>query len=302
MLAVETHGLTKIYGGKMVVDHLNLEVPEGSVFGFLGPNGAGKTTTIRMLMGLAHPSFGAVRVLGGPAAEGRRFHRVGFLPDVPNFYGWMNAREFLAFAGGLFKIPRRELRPRIDELLKLTGLDGIRTRIGRFSRGMKQRLGLAQAMINRPALLIMDEPTSALDPVGRKEVLEVIRRLGTGATVLFSTHILADVERVCDHMAILNKGTLLKQGPISRIRSEYARKELVLTVAAQHETVIRQINASPWVKKTTVDGGRIRIIPYNLETARNAIPGLLAQAGAGLIEFKTEEPTLEDIFVKLVNR
>ena len=191
-------------------------MPAGSVFGFLGPNGAGKTTTLRILGGLARPTAGSAAVLGHDVASAGNAVRtqIGFLPDVPGFYKWMTAAEFLRFAGGLFSIDDATLRARVAALLDLAGLASVDARIGTFSRGMKQRLGVAQALINAPRLLLLDEPTSALDPIGRKEVLDMIAALAGRTTVFFSTHILADVERVCDTVAVLDRGRVVAQDSI----------------------------------------------------------------------------------------
>ncbi|MGB4592717.1 MAG: ABC transporter ATP-binding protein, partial [Coriobacteriia bacterium] len=177
--AIELVGLTKTDGEAYALENVDLSVPEGSVFGFLGPNGAGKTTTLRILTGLARATSGSARVFGVDvvdADDGVRA-RIGFLPDVPGFYEWMTAREFLRFAGSLFGLTGSVLDERVDVLLDLAGLKDVTTKIGGYSRGMKQRLGVAQALVNAPSLLMLDEPTSALDPIGRKEVLDMIASL-----------------------------------------------------------------------------------------------------------------------------
>ena len=214
--AISVRGLTKTYGSFHALDSVDLDVPEGSVYGFLGPNGAGKTTTLRILTGLAKPTSGSATIFGAPAGSAAARAAVGFLPDVPGFYEWMTAEEFLRFAGGLFGLARGVLDERVRVLLGLAGLGDVDTKIGGFSRGMKQRLGVAQALVNAPRLLMLDEPTSALDPLGRKEVLDMVAALGGRTTVFFSTHILADVERVCDQVAILDRGKVVAQAPIDR--------------------------------------------------------------------------------------
>ena len=230
--ALEIRGLSKSYGSKLALDHVDLSVEEGSIFGFLGPNGAGKTTTLRILAGLAKPTEGSVTLLGHDLARAGSELRaeIGFLPDVPGFYDWMNAREFLIFAGKLFGVKAEALGERIAVLLELAGLGGVSARIGNYSRGMKQRLGGAQALINAPRLLLLDEPTSALDPMGRKEVLDMLASLRGRTTVFFSTHILADIERICDTVAILDQGHVAAQAPIEELKSRYGASKTIVEV------------------------------------------------------------------------
>ncbi len=230
--AVRASGLTKSYGSKVVLDSLDLEVDEGSIFGFLGPNGAGKTTTLRLTTGLATPTKGSIEVLGHDAQTAGNATRsaIGFLPDVPAFYEWMSAPEFLFFVGGLFGMARTTLHGRADMLLDLAGLTDVTTKIGGYSRGMKQRLGIAQALINAPRLLLLDEPTSALDPMGRKDVLDMVASLRGRTTVFFSTHILSDVERVCDTVAILDRGRLVAHAPIDELKARYGKEKVVVEV------------------------------------------------------------------------
>lgn len=312
MFAVETSGLTKRYGNLAAVDDLALTVPEGSAFGFLGPNGAGKTTTVRMLMGLAKPTSGTARVLGNDVASSNVAQRnVGFLPDVPAFYGWMRAAEYLVFCGRLHAIDADQLGKRVDELLEFVGLAGVKTRIGGFSRGMKQRLGLAQALINQPKLVILDEPTSALDPIGRREVLEAIRSLRdtSKATVLFSTHILADVERVCDRVAILDRGRLVTEEPIRELKARYARPLFVVTVSmngaqpgAAGSKLAAALGGHGWVEDIEQDGDLLRVTALDTGAGRTGIPQAVVDAGLGLVRLEESEPTLEDIFVRLVGK
>ena len=199
--AIEITRLVKTFGDAVALDGIDLAVPQGSVFGFLGPNGAGKTTALRILTGLARPTAGEARILGvNVSAAGNIVRsRIGYLPDVPGFYPWMTAMEFVEFAGRLFGIQPTTLRERAESLLQMAGLSEVKSKVGGFSRGMKQRLGIAQALINAPSVLLLDEPTSALDPIGRREVLEMIASLRGRTTVFFSTHILADVERSVRH-------------------------------------------------------------------------------------------------------
>src|SRR5258706_6617719 len=220
MSAIRIEALQKTYGAVKALDGLDLAVEAGSVFGFLGPNGAGKTTTLRILTGLAQASAGrawvadveiTARHAGSATPYAKNF---GYLPEEPAFYNWMTPRECLDYVGQLFGLSAGQRRARTVELLELAGLTEVaKRRIGGFSRGMRQRLGLAQALVNQPAVLFLDEPASALDPAGRKEVLDLIERLRGRCTVFMSTHILADVERVCDGVGIFARGRLITEGP-----------------------------------------------------------------------------------------
>src|SRR3954464_2063507 len=230
--AIELHALTKSFGPTVALDHIDLVVQPGVVFGFLGRNGAGKTTALRILSGLAQPTAGTARVLGHDVTAATDVVRaqIGFLPDVPGFYPWMTAREYLEFAGQLFELDRATIDARATTLLEMAGLASVTTRVGGFSRGMKQRLGIAQALINAPSLLMLDEPTSALDPIGRREVLEMIASLRGRTTVFFSTHILADVERVCDAVAILESGRVVANASVTELRARSASNRLTVEV------------------------------------------------------------------------
>jgi ABC-2 type transport system ATP-binding protein len=301
--ALEVRGLTKVYGATRALDGVDLRVEEGSIFGFLGPNGAGKTTTLRIVTGLARPTKGAVSVLGRDVAAADNAVRaeIGFLPDVPGFYEWMTADEFLHFAGGLFGIEHDVLESRVAVLLDLAGLTGVTTRIGGYSRGMKQRLGVAQALINAPRLLMLDEPTSALDPMGRKEVLDMLQSLRGRTTVFFSTHILADVERVCDTVAILDHGRVVVQAPIDELRARYGAEKVVIEVDEGTDELASAIGAEPWATKVERgDNGTIQVTVQDADAAKRAIPAMVAQRGLALSRMEAGEMGLEEVFVQLV--
>ncbi|MBN2247337.1 MAG: ABC transporter ATP-binding protein [Coriobacteriia bacterium] len=301
--AIEISGLTKVYGAHRALDGVDLEVPEGSVFGFLGPNGAGKTTTLRILSGLASPTAGSGRVFGHDVVASTSAVRaeIGFLPDVPGYYEWMTADEFLRFAGGLFGLSGEALRGRVDALLDLAGLTGVQTRIGGYSRGMKQRLGVAQALINAPRLLMLDEPTSALDPIGRKEVLDMIASLRGRTTVFFSTHILADVERVCDRVAILDRGRVVAAAEMTELKSRYGGQRFVLETTGDAPVLIDRLEAEAWVTGITqLADGRLSVTVSDVEAAQRALPAAIAVLGLGLKRFEPGEISLEEVFVDLV--
>lgn len=301
--ALRTVGLTKSYGSKLVLDSLDLRVEEGSVFGFLGANGAGKTTTLRLATGLARPTKGSVEVLGHDVGTANNAVRagIGFLPDVPAFYGWMTAPEFLRFAGGLFGMSGSALRDRADMLLELAGLTGVTTKLDGYSRGMKQRLGIAQALINAPRLLLLDEPTSALDPMGRKDVLDMIASLRGRTTVFFSTHILGDVERVCDTVAILDHGRRVAQAPIHELKARYGKEKVVVEVSENADSLAKEMGERRWATAVTRgDHGQIEITVTDLGAAQHDIPAMVVARGSGLVRLEAGEISLEEVFVELV--
>lgn len=300
--AVELVSLTKVYGGVTALDAVDLSVPEGSVFGFLGPNGAGKTTTLRILTGLTWPTSGSAYVFGADATSATSTvrARIGFLPDVPGFYDWMTAEEFLRFAGSLFGIDRRTLDERTGALVDMAGLSGVTTRLGGYSRGMKQRLGIAQALVNAPALLLLDEPTSALDPLGRKDVLDMIASLSGRTTVFFSTHILSDVERVCDTVAVLDRGHVVAQAPVGELKARYGAQKIVVEVTQASEQVERLLRRTPSVSAVTRENHTLTLTVNDVDEARIAVPAAIASVGAGIVRMESGEVSLEDIFVELV--
>ncbi|NLG11168.1 MAG: ABC transporter ATP-binding protein [Coriobacteriaceae bacterium] len=226
--------LHKRFGAQQVIDGLSFSVPQGSVFGFIGQNGSGKTTTMKMVLGLLRPDFGEAIVCGQRVTFGqtKTNRHIGYLPDVPEFYNYMRPREYLRLCGEITGMQKADIAKRSDELLALVGLAGAKKRIGGFSRGMKQRLGIAQALLNKPDLLICDEPTSALDPVGRKQILDILRQLKGITTVVFSTHILSDVERICDRVAVLNQGRIALSGTLDELKARHSADSLVIEFAS----------------------------------------------------------------------
>ena len=234
--AIELDGLTRDFGGTRAVDGVTLSVPTGAVYGLLGPNGAGKTTTLKMLAGLLSPTSGTARVAGETVRPGESSldlrRQVGFLAEEPAFYGWMTAREFLVFVGEIFGQDKRRAVERAAELLEAVGLgDRGDSRIKGFSRGMRQRLGIAQALMGEPRVLLLDEPASALDPIGRKEILELIGSLQARATIVMSSHILDDVQRVSTWVGVMNKGRLIAEAPLESLLQSHAQPVFRLEVA-----------------------------------------------------------------------
>ena len=302
--AIELRGLTKRFGDALALDGVDLVVRPGVVFGFLGRNGAGKTTALRILSGLARPTAGTAHVLGHDverATDAVRA-RIGFLPDVPGFYPWMTAREYLEFAGRLFGLDPATLDARAAALLEMAGLASVATRVGGFSRGMKQRLGIAQALINAPSLLMLDEPTSALDPIGRREVLEMVASLRGRTTVFFSTHILADVERVCDAVAILERGRVVASAGVAELTARATANRVIVEVEdnGAAAAVAGALAGRTWLKSIETDGRTLHLAVSDLPTAQREIPAVIATAGVALRRFEIGETSLEDVFVELV--
>jgi ABC-2 type transport system ATP-binding protein len=305
--AISCRGLTKRYGDVLALDHLTLEVPAGSIFGFLGPNGAGKTTTLRLLTGLAAPTEGGASVAGmDVAAGGAALHRrIGFLDQSPQYYGWMRGRELLELVGELFGLRGAALRSRVDEVLALSGLtDAAKRRVGGYSGGMRQRLGLAQALINKPEVLFLDEPISSLDPAGRHDILGVIAGLRGQATVFMSSHILSDIERVCDTVAIINHGRLIVSSSVVELRERYAQPIFTFEAEpgqeAQVERVVAAARAAAWAGEVVREAGSVRVVARDPERAGQELLRLLVAEGAELQRFERGAPSLEDIFLRLV--
>ncbi len=305
--AISTRGLTKRYGPILALDNLNLDVPTGSIFGFLGPNGAGKTTTLRMLTGLAHATSGGGSVAGVEigGTGGQLARHIGYLDQDPRFYGWMKGRELLEMVGRLYGLEHLELRQRVWEVLEIVGLtDAHDRRIAGYSGGMRQRLGIGQALLNRPQVLFLDEPVSSLDPEGRRDILQIIERLRGTATVFMSTHILSDVERVCDRVAILNYGKLVIEAPIDELLDRYAQPIYEIEPEPNQpgsvDRLAEILRGKPWARDVRPDTDRLRVFIGDPRVATAELLPLLARTGVSLARFERTRPSLEDVFLLLV--
>jgi ABC-2 type transport system ATP-binding protein len=302
---VRTEGLTKVFVSDWkreratAVDRLDLEVAEGEIYGFLGPNGAGKTTTLKLLLGLLRPTAGRATIFGADATGLAHRALLGYLPESPYFYDYLTGREFLDFCGRLCAVPASQRRERIARLLALVNLErAADLRLGRYSKGMLQRIGLAQALVNDPRLLILDEPQSGLDPAGRKQVRDLILRLkAEGKTILFSSHILADAEMICDRVGILNRGRLVAAGRLDELLHARVRAVEFLAdgLAASARDALRG-RATLFLEA----GERVQ---FTLPGGEEQVPGVLAEiAGGGgrVVAVSPLRETLEEFFLREV--
>ncbi|MBD2870906.1 ABC transporter ATP-binding protein [Paenibacillus arenilitoris] len=310
---LQVKGLAKSFGAVHAVKGLDFAIEEGRCVALLGPNGAGKTTTIRMITGLLKPTEGQLRFSGtGSSGDERRL--IGYLPQSPAFYNWMTGFEYAVYAGRLCGLPAKAARERAKELMALVGLSGAaERRIGGYSGGMKQRLGLAQALMHRPKLLVMDEPVSALDPLGRREVLELLRELKRETTMLFSTHVLHDAEELCDDVIIIRDGQIALQGRVAAIRAEHRSPVIELRLerdAASErwlqscETHFGDAAGEPagagLIQAIHVQDGSVRFTVREVDAARQLLLERLAKDRIKLTRLEVGHSSLEDLFMKVV--
>jgi len=309
-LVISTQNLGKSFGEVHALKNLNLQVPDKSIFAFLGPNGAGKTTTIKLLLGLLKPNSGGGTIFGADIVQDSVDIRanIGYLPQDARFYEHMTARQTLDYTAKFFyKGPQSEIDKRIDEMIELVGLGGKADRpIQGFSGGERQRLGIAQAEVNYPDLLILDEPAAALDPQGRRDVLEVMSRIRKYATIFYCTHILDDVQRVSDQVAIVNQGELITQAPIEELLASTGDVAYSVTLRGDAESVYSQINSLTWVSgiKTAQRGDQTiwEISVTDQNAAEDQLMSLLVSSGLKVSDFSRKEHNLEDIFLSIVER
>ncbi len=309
-LVINTQGLSKSYGKIHALKSLDLKVPQHSIFAFLGPNGAGKTTTIKLLLGLAKPSGGGGAIFGKDIVKDSvdiRKH-IGYLPQDARFYEHMTARQTLDYTARFFyKGPQAEIKKRVDKMIELVGLEDKADRpIKGFSGGERQRLGIAQAEVNYPDLLILDEPAASLDPQGRRDVLEVMSRIRKYATIFYCTHILDDAQRVSDQVAIVNQGELIKQTSIEELLS--GSGEIVYSVALRGEaaSAYAKVKALPWVAgiEASQEGEQTtwQVKVTDEAAAEDQLMSLLVSSGVKVVHFGRKEQNLEDVFINVVER
>lgn len=296
-MVIETENLTKYYGTKTGCRDITISVGEGEIFGFLGPNGAGKSTFIKMLVGLLFPTSGGAFVLGKPLGDVEVRKKIGYLPENFKYQDWMTGQDLLSFHASLYKLDKKNAAAKIEEVLDIVKLKGHETyRIGTYSKGMQQRIGLACALLPDPELLFLDEPTSALDPVGRKEVREIMTRLRSrGKTVLLNSHLLSEVEAVCDSAAIIKKGSVIKYGKMD----ELLESKLVLEIQAEdvNNDVLNKLR--DFDSGLTCSNNRI-YLEIKDRTAIHHIASIIVNGGGKLFELSPKKVSLENVFINLV--
>ena len=308
--AVSMDGLTKHYPGVQALTDLTLDVPAGTVFGFLGPNGAGKTTALKVLAGLARATAGSATINGVPvSAAGEHRRQLGYLAQDPRFYGWMTGRETLGYVASFRGIGADRER-QISDLLERVGIaEAADRRTSTYSGGMRQRLGIAQALVGRPAVILLDEPVSALDPIGRKDVLDLMRELKGETTVFYSTHILDDVQRVSDHVAILDHGRLVKAAPTHVLLGSFTKNMLRVVLGGTADTTETGLRELPGVASVTVVSREGANTTYDVITQAGAstdvqrsITRFAVDAGLTLISNSEETLDLETVFLRLIDQ
>jgi len=301
--AIHTEGLTRRYGEVDALVDLDLSVPYGSIFGYLGRNGAGKTTTIRLLTGLAQPTRGRAWVSGQETSiSSHQFKsQIGYLPQEPGLYAWMKGREFLLYMAQLLSLSRKESHDQVARVLALTRLEeAAERRIGGYSGGMKQRLAIAQALIGRPKILILDEPTSSLDPAGRQEVLDTLAAMRGEVTVFLYSHILGDIERVCDTIAVLHAGRLVLVSSRDQLLEEYPVNAASLDLdASPPQAFLDELETKKWVERITLSGKNLSILARDVPQGKAELLPLIVKHGVRVDKYEWLRPSLEEIFLEI---
>ncbi len=305
-LAIETHDVSKRYGERLAVDRLNLQVASKQVHGFLGPNGAGKSTTIKMMVGLLRPTSGTLSILGqnvsGDKPKVRR--NIGYMPELPRFPKHLSGEELLDVYGRMYGMGKMELKSRIPELIKMVGLEGRgKDRIGKYSKGMQQRIGIAQALISSPDLVILDEPSIGLDPVGMVEVRNMVKDIvKSGTTVFFSSHLLAEVQQVCDHVTVIHLGVMRYSGTLEDISSKVtARKRLIIELSKPVDGVLDALKTMN-LGSVESSGNTYTIHLDTQQDIRADVSRAVTGAGGVILRMQEEGGGLEDAFLSLVGK
>ena len=299
---LQIHHLSKRFGSTQAIDDLSFNVPEGCIFGFIGQNGAGKTTTMKLVLGLLKADQGSILVNSEKVSFGetKTNQMIGYLPDVPEFYNYLRPKEYLKLCGEITGLDKVTIEQRSNELLTLVGLQNVKKKIGAFSRGMKQRLGIAQALLNEPKLLICDEPTSALDPIGRKEILDILQRVKDRTTVIFSTHILSDVERICDRVAVINQGKLILNGTLAEIKAKHKSNTFSVEFSSSDDKTA--FMSSPDLKQLSMNQHEsnlgVTIHCDDIDKTEALCMEVMVRNNWMPTKFEVNEPTIESLFLE----
>ncbi|WP_176142410.1 ABC transporter ATP-binding protein [Halobacillus hunanensis] len=299
-MMIKVDQLTKMYGQNYAVREVSFQLPAGNCIALLGPNGAGKTTTLRMMAGLIRPTSGTISL--GPSITKDNRREIGYLPQHPQFYLWMTGMEFLIYVGQLAYLSKKEAKKEAELLMERVGLkDAAKRKIAAYSGGMKQRLGIAQAMIHRPKLLMLDEPVSALDPIGRRDVLNLMEELKQETTLLFSTHILSDAEEASDEILLMHKGSIIESGTLDQLRERHHVDKISIKASLNHEDLQHKLAQLQFVNRVVKDKQRLDLYVTDIKSARDQILKRSLEEGWQLEQFEVGRITLEDLFMKVVN-
>jgi len=298
-LKLEIKNVTKTFKGKIAVNNFSMELHSGECVGLIGPNGAGKSTLIKVISDIIDSNAGEILMNEKKISKMKR--EIGYLPQYPNFFHWMTAKETLTFMGKLSGLQQEELTNSIPEILTKVGLRGEEnSRVGTFSGGMKQRLGIAQALLHKPSLIVMDEPVSALDPIGRREVLNLIGKIKKDTTILLSTHILSDAEEICERFVIIKDGTKIEDTTITELLNRNSENKLNVEITAKDQKWIDVVKKLPYVKEVEVIGHKVKIKVENIEKNKNILLKNALEHEVDIVKFEINNDTLEEIFLKLV--
>ncbi|WHY98231.1 ABC transporter ATP-binding protein [Peribacillus simplex] len=298
-MKLEIKNVTKKFKEKTAVNNFSMELQSGECVGLIGPNGAGKSTLIKVISDIIDPSMGEVLLDGKKISKMKK--EIGYLPQYPNFFQWMTAKETLTFMGQLSGIKREELLRGIPEILSKVGLSGEEnSKVRTFSGGMKQRLGIAQALLHKPALIVMDEPVSALDPIGRREVLNIIKEIKKDTTILLSTHILSDAEEICERFVIIKSGEKIEDTTMSELLNRNSGNKINVDITSKSQKWIENVKSLNFVKGVEVMGNKLKIEVENIESNKNMLLANALEHNVDLVRFEIDNDTLEEIFLKLV--
>lgn len=298
-MKLEVKNVTKTFKEKTAVNNFSMVLQSGECVGLIGPNGAGKSTLIKVISDIINPTRGEILLNGNKISQMKK--EIGYLPQYPNFYHWMTAQETLAFMGELSGLSKEELTKAIPEILSKVGLSGEEnSKVGTFSGGMKQRLGIAQALLHKPSLIVMDEPVSALDPIGRREVLNLIEEIKRETTILLSTHILCDAEEICERFIIIKNGQKIEDTTISDLLNSNSQNKIIFEVTSIDREWMEVLKNLNYVKDVEAVGNKIKIQVENISLNKNKLLRSALEHQVNLVKFEINNDTLEEIFMKLV--